>query len=279
MTVGTLPPPHKIIERFYLLKKDKNNSYSVRALARDLGFSISYVSGLLTGKKKIPHRRIEKICATLAMDEIAIQMLKKSILQQILIRAGVKPSAQSSISQRRKSQKKRRTLESFVEVSPRLLRIWQNWYTVAIMDLVTCTNFMDDPIWIAKRFEIREDQVKASLRELQALGLITRQSDGRWTKNSERLRLPTAQSFPSIRHFHQEMMKKAAKVMISGTSQKDFSTRSISGITMAGNPQNFEMAKAHLIQALYECAEILSEGDCTEVYQLNNQLFQLTRKL
>jgi hypothetical protein len=50
----------------------------------------------------------------------------------------------------------------------------------------------------------------------------------------------------------------------------------ITGLTFAGNPANFERAQRHLHQALYESAEILTAGPCTEVYQLNAQLFLLT---
>ena len=50
----------------------------------------------------------------------------------------------------------------------------------------------------------------------------------------------------------------------------------ITGITIATNPKQIEKAKEKLTIALHDIAEILSTGECTEVYQLNLQLFGIT---
>ena len=42
------------------------------------------------------------------------------------------------------------------------------------------------------------------------------------------------------------------------------------------NPANLEKAKKKILEFQKELAELITEGDCTEVYQMNVQLFSLT---
>lgn len=49
--------------------------------------------------------------------------------------------------------------------------------------------------------------------------------------------------------------------------------KSITAISFVANPEHLAKAKQRLTEALHEIAEILTEGNCTEVYGLNAQLF------
>ena len=131
---------------------------------------------------------------------------------------------------------------------------------------------------LATRLGISRNQVGMSLDLLEREGFIVKKGD-RWEKVSERIRLPTTYSMESIRSFHQQMIDLAKWQLPNKTTEEAFKNRLINGVTMAINPDNLDKAKARLIDALCEVAEILSEGDCTEVYQINCQLFPLTKKV
>jgi len=139
-------------------------------------------------------------------------------------------------------------------------------------------NFKPDVGWIAKRLGITVHQAKDGIATLSRTGFL--KTDGsRWEKNKERLRFPTVASHPSVRKFHSQMISKAARHLNHATSKEDFARRLITGLTIAVNPEQIEAARAIIHKALYDVAEILTQGACTEVYQMNLQLFPLTSQL
>jgi hypothetical protein len=56
---------------------------------------------------------------------------------------------------------------------------------------------------------------------------------------------------------------------------ESFERRLITGISIAANPENLDRARDILLAALHEVASVLSEGECTELYHLNAQLFSV----
>ncbi|MNL22550.1 hypothetical protein D3C87_1439020 [compost metagenome] len=80
-----------------------------------------------------------------------------------------------------------------------------------------------------------------------------------------------------IRGIHAQLIQLAMQKLMTETAQVNFDARLINGVMFAANPANLQRAKDRLNDAIYEAAEILAEGECTEVYQINLQLFPLTK--
>ena len=72
------------------------------------------------------------------------------------------------------------------------------------------------------------------------------------------------------------MIKKASDVLKSCTTDKDYSRRLISGITFTANPDHLLECKKELENIIHQVSSKFSKGSCTEVYQINIQLFPLT---
>ncbi len=64
--------------------------------------------------------------------------------------------------------------------------------------------------------------------------------------------------------------------ILSGTSTKK--GRLIQGITTSANLSNLEKVKLQLESQLYQAAEDLSEGECTDIYYLMSIAIPLTKK-
>lgn len=73
------------------------------------------------------------------------------------------------------------------------------------------------------------------------------------------------------------MIQKAAAGLENVPSEAEFAERLVSGISFAGDPKLLPEAKVVIEEALYKAAAILADGDCTEVFQLNLQLFKVSR--
>jgi len=163
------------------------------------------------------------------------------------------------------------------EVPTSQFHILSRWYYLSLLDLCTCKEFTDDPEWIAKRLGITPFEAKRAWQMLLQGRWVKRTETG-WTKSNKHLRFPTRQSQEVVRNYHRQTLEKAQKEL-NKTDPESFAKRLISGASVAVNPEKIEEAKLRLHAALVEISKLLSEGPCTEVYQLQVQLFPVTREV
>lgn len=269
-----LPAPREILLTALERKKKRNPSYSLRALARDLGLSAPFLSRMFKGEKPFPEDRFEQVVKALELDLPVRRLLMESILQQAVRKSRIASSvAQELMSSERQSSMA--SLSKYKEASSREFSVLDRWYNLAVLDLVTCVDFQPDPAWIARRLGIRKEEAAYSFDQLRNHGLV-REHEGKWEKVTEHLRFPATKSHPSIRRYHQMMIQKAVEVMQTQTDERAFEHRMITSFTFAANSARIKEARERLNAALFEIVEILSEGECDGVYQINAQLFPLT---
>ena len=117
--------------------------------------------------------------------------------------------------------------------------------------------------------------MRLAVVRLRRLGMlsVTKKS---WKKVHSRLEIPTARPEEAIRHFHLQMIQKAIDAANS-TNAEDFAARDITGMTMPLNPARLPEAKARIKRFRRSLMSYVTRGKCTELYQLNVQLFPLTR--
>lgn len=240
----------------------RNPAYSLRAMARDLGLSHTYLSLVLNGRKAISARQAEWLGESLRLD----------------------PATTSAFVQSALAAQKRRPVRSgprqpkpaeFLKLDLDKMRILRDWYHFAILDLTQLSNFVPSPAWIGRRLGITADQVKDAAERLERLGLLER-SGKSWRKTSAFLDLPTNRSSAPMRRLHREMMLKAIAALQS-PRPADFQARDITGSMIPINTQRIPAAKIKIARFRKQLMRFLSEGECDELYQLNVQLFRLTR--
>lgn len=265
----------RILKQYFSRKQEQNPSYSLRALARDLDVAPSYVSGLMNGKKRASVKMIARLAPLLGFDESAEGALRMATSLEAI--------GDLEVSKELRTNSALQTLEAiplFKPLSKRKLSLLERWYYVAILDLMECDDFEDTPQWIAQRLGLFPHDVQDALRTLEKLELIergVRKSKPVWKKRDTRIRLPTGRSLNEIRQFHRQMIERALLELRFKTSQRDFERRLISGITFAVDPRNISKARRKLEAAIHSISAELMTGRCTEVYQLNVQLFPLTK--
>jgi uncharacterized protein (TIGR02147 family) len=258
--------------RIYFNRKKKNNpAYSHRAFARDLSWSPSFLSQIMCGKKSIPPARVRKLSRVLDMDLEARDQFEKLLVSQTLKKKGLETSP---LRQKRNSN----SFLSYAPVQKRLSHILRQWYHIAILDLTTCENFKSDPDWISEKLGITLGETEKALQTLVKEGLLAL-TENHYTKTNVKMRFPASeQVLFDVREFHKQMIVKALHAL-QKTDVKNFERRLISGITVATNPTQIKKAQSRLNEAMHEISEILGQGPCTELYQLNVQLFPLSSSL
>ena len=260
---------HEFLQNYLSRKKTNNPSYSLRALARDLKLSVSFVSAIMTGKKTPSAERLQRICDVLEIDEFGKQQLQLLFGKEILKKKRIDTKTFDA---------NQNQIQSLYQPSNRkVLDFLSPWYYPAILDLSTCENFQSDPAWIAHKLGLKIDVARIAIEQLLNAGLLEQNPTGELCKSQLKLRIPTRESKMQIRRYHTEMMARATRELNQKTQEKDFKQRLISGITTAASPEKIQQAKERLNDVLHEIADFLSDGDCTEVFQINLQLFPLTR--
>ena len=264
MSAAVIEPFH-ILSHFFELKKKNTPSYSVRALSRDLEISHSYLSRILNGKMEFPVHRTHDFVRCLSIDEIGANQLKKAIVfswhQENL---GEKLDNMESIEPQNSVQK----YEALDRDHYFLLK---DWIYLAILDLISCENFRPDIAHISKRLGIAEAKVEEACDRMKASGCLTVHEDGSWSKNGEYLRFPSHKASMLIRNFHRKTMIHTMERFQHQKTLDDLESRLLSGQFIAGNPKNFARASKVLTEAIFKAAEILEEGEKTELYHIGLQ--------
>jgi uncharacterized protein (TIGR02147 family) len=243
----------QLVRTALLEKISRNPRYSLRALARDLGVTHSYLSQVVSGKKGLSVSRFLQVSHILKLDESTTQAVIRSN------KLGTK--------RERISEEKRH----FVSLEVDRFRILNEWFHIAILDLTLLKTFKAEARWIAGRLGITTREAQRALLRLKRLKLLVREN-GSWKKGSSWLEIMSPSSNALIREYHKQMIQKG----LTALTEQDIDERDITGSTIPANPQRLEGAKRKIKKFRREIIKYLGEGDCTELYQLNVQLFLLT---
>lgn len=242
---------------------------SVRALARHLGVSSSYLSKILLGHRKMSAKIFERIIKVLRLDHHEVNALQALVVEKF--EAKISEATGLKLNRSNDSTAIAQNFESFGRSDFWLL---EKWYYLPILNLVTLPSFLVSPEGIAQRLTLPLRVSERALHELIEGGYLIEKGDGHYERSSMKFRFPTERSHASVRQYHRAMIEKSAVELEHATG---FEERAISGITLAGNPAKLAEAKTLIEEALYKAAELLVEGEATEVFQINLQLFKLSK--
>lgn len=256
--------PAQFLKGLLLRRISQNRSYSVRAFARDLKISHSYLSQILNERRGLSLRQ-----ALLLSDALHLGKEEKQRFIQLLFEnkhyrlPGVAGAVSSPKSE-----------ENTVALDMDRFRTVKEWYHGAILEMTTLKDFKANPQWIAKSLGITPLQARAAVNRLKRLGVLETKGK-KWQKTRRRFQFPTTSLDEAVNGFHREMIYKAFKTLEKKTSE-DFEARDITGITVAIDPKRIPEAKKRIQKFRNQLADFLSKGEPSEVYQLNVQLFALT---
>lgn len=250
----------KLLRYFWTQKKKYQPSYSLRSLSRDLKLSQSYVSEIFSGKKIPSAEKIKKITKLLGMDAFARKSYEESFFKDLF------PIEKES------SQSKSNKWKAATSGDGTILR---QWFYVVVLDLIDCKDFINDPQWIAKRIGIKTPEAIEALNWLKTNKFIAKKG-GELSRTEKKIRFHTTRSIAEVRLHHKQMMELAIVELTQKVDKESFDRRLITGITFSCNPHKLDSAKEKLLDAIYSVANELMDDDCSDVYQLNLQLFPHT---
>ena len=270
MRKSTKPTSLKILTEHFALKKKKFSKLSIRWLAGQLKLSVPYVSRVFKGAKPLPLARVKAIGKLLDLDPMAVRQLHLAVIRESKMAEDAKEDLEVAVPATSAS-----TDEPFNLLPTNTYWLLGEWYYLALLDLVDCVDFSDDPQWIAKKLRITVPLADRAWRRLQAGGIVEKQG-GRWRKVQKKIRFPTSKIDPSIQNYHQLMLRKTAEELRARKSQSDFDRRLIIGATVSTNEASMRKANKYMEDALFQAAEILAEGSPDRVCYIAFHLLPLT---
>ncbi len=227
----------------------------MRALARDLEVSQSLLSLILSGRRRLSPRVLERTLRFLAL-----------------------PAAEKKEWENRLRLKGDRGKRAHVTESNRLIDETpiHHWYMLALLDLATLPDgCRADPDWIARRLGITRVEAEFAATELEAAGMLIREKEI-LRKKEQHLYFPSKTSLPLLRELHRQLIQKALD-QLERIDPASFKKRKIVGTTFAIRSAHLGKANTLIQKFQKDMAALLTEGDCDEVYQLNIQLFPLSQ--
>ncbi len=147
-----------------------------------------------------------------------------------------------------------------------------DWYHFAIMALMTLKSFQSNPEWIAERLNIPPEVAQAATDRLIRLGLVE-------FKNKKlvatRRQLETTHNVPSesLRRSHKQSLQQ----VVDQLDNVPMHLRDVTSITFAINRKKITEAKGIIRKFRRKMADLMSQGPKTDVYNLNIQLFPVSK--
>lgn len=180
----------------------RNKSYSLRAFARDLSLSPSYLSCIFSGSRQLSEEKGSDISEVLGLS-IKEREYLLTLLRLDRTKSGViKKELLTRLNEMRPSHEKMHhfTVDQFVYIS--------EWQHFAILSLFRMKSMTITPSAVSKQLGITVIEAEMSLNRLSRLKLISRNSDGSYKRLAARLYISSDRNHEALKKYHTQMLEK-----------------------------------------------------------------------
>lgn len=262
---------HKYLTDAWREKRARNRSFSMTAWAHQMGLeNSSPLSLAFKGKRALPKKYLPQIIRTLDLDSHQAQYL------EVLL----------DLSRAREPGQKLFYLNRLRELSPGTdfsAHIVEEYKYLsdplhgAIIEMTELKKFKADPEWIQQRlfFNVSVGEIQEAIARLQQLKLLHVTATGELKKAHRHLSTPPDVADLGTKTYHKSVSDLAAHAVFhQDVSQREFDSYS------------FNLKRDKLMKAKKAMRQFISDfltefeaqpGDGDETYQVNIQLFKLTK--
>jgi len=198
------------------LRQKRRMQYSMRAFARDLEISPSFLCEFLAGRQGVSKARAAWISDKIKLSEDQREHFWDMLQARFAPSVHIKSASAYRVQQRAKSPTSHLSLERFHLIA--------DWYHFALLELLELPNAPTDNEALAKLLDISALEVEGAIRRLELLGLLTVTQDGDQRSFKTTTQLTTVGeeiSNQAIQASHQQMLRMQADAV----ERKPFSQR------------------------------------------------------
>jgi uncharacterized protein (TIGR02147 family) len=263
--------PEELLSEAAERLKRQSPGMTVRGVAGRLEVTPSYWSKVLRGKKPLTTTLLSKVVKVLPFDTQQVAQLQQSILEFI------EHDRLAPVTGMR-TQKVQSPIKNYQSLGREDFWILEEWFYIPMLNLFTVTGFEPSLTGIARRLGLNIAQVADAVVRLRHKGYLKLDGKGILERTDLKVRFPTDKSYAPVRQYHKAMIGKAREELSQEGVDARYLHRLISSVCFAGSTEKLKEARLILEEAMYKAANLMAdEPVCDEVYQLNVQIFPLTR--
>lgn len=261
---------HQKVSEFLLRELDRrrsrNQSYSLRAFARDLELSVSHLSEVISGARGLSGKSAAKIA-----DKLKLRPAEQSYWFDLVIVETTRNAQARELAKER--LKSTRNLQSLKKIKAEQFQVISEWYHLALLELINLKDFQPDAAWIAEKLSITEKQATTAIARLKSIGLL--KTDGKkWEGNDSVAEIFSEVPSRAIRGFHKQIIENSIYSLQHGS----MGDREIQSMLVA-IPKNYVTEfRNDMKKFLIEFWEKIKDEPKDSVYALSVQLCPVTKK-
>jgi len=257
---------HDLILEEFEQRKFINNSYSMRAFARDLGVSGPRLNQILAKKHGLSVNAAKGFVERLKLDDKRKEWFLNSV--GALHARNFKERTRYQL----KIEKYRKETTDFTELQLEYFKVISDWYHFAILELTYVEDFQNDHMWISEVLGITKKEVKAAIDRMISLDLL-KEEDGTLIDQFKFLTTPNDTPSISLKKFNSQLIKKA----ILALQEQNVEEREIASNIFAINTEKIPEFKKKLREFRRDL-EFQSNNETKKnaVYCLSMQFYKLS---
>lgn len=151
-----------------------------------------------------------------------------------------------------------------------------NWYFLALRELCRARYFKEEPEWISQQFhfKVTSRDISQAIKALLDIQLLKRDKQGRLKIVDGRIDTTTDIASEAIKLYHEQMLTHAREAI------RKFSTREreITSTSLLMSSKNIGKAKTLIREFRDNFEKLMEEDSGDQVYQIQIQLFPLTKE-
>jgi len=255
---------------YYQQQKDAGRGFSYRVFARRVGLgSPGYLKRVIEGERSLTPEMTRRFAEGCRLSgEAATYFCHLVAFTQ----------ARSSVERQEHYQKMvgMRGFQLNHTLAREETRYHSRWYIPAVRELVSHTDFVEDPAWIAGALNptISKAEARKALNTLLELGLLQRNSKGQLVQTTAVVTTEDEVRAVHVATYHREMMHRASASIDLFPSE----SRDISAVTLGLSARGLARVKAKIQRFRRELLELgAAETTVEQVIQVNFQLFPLSQ--
>ena len=154
--------------------------------------------------------------------------------------------------------------------------IISNWYYLVIREMTRMEGFLEDSEWISKKlqFKVTSREIRQAIDALLKVGLLKRDKNNSLQIAEGRTKTSDDIASEAIRRFHEQMLENA-KISLR---LLDVNEREFTSATLVMKINNIREAKEFIREFRKKFSKIFEEEKGDVAYQLQIQLFPLTKR-
>jgi hypothetical protein, TIGR02147 len=260
------------LKDYYAFKKKHTVYFSYRYFSKNAGInSPNFLKQVIEGKRNLTRPVTEKFLKAMKMNE------KEAIYFKNLVFFNQAKTAAEKQEHYVVLKSLAKTVNEKV-VGADVYDYFDSWYTCVIRELICQHDFKDDYVRIAGLVfpKIKPKQVEEAIKLLIKLDLITRRADGKFYQVDNAISTGSEVTSLAVRNFNRTMIELAG-MALDGVPVEH---RHASGITMGIPREGYDVFVAEIYAFKDRLIRIANSfNDCNIVYQMNVQLFPLSKKI